>query len=265
LLRAERGLVVLAPLAVAFSVLELFFRVEPDGSYSGAYAGGTAKTSLLFLIALVVFYTGEAMHRDRELRIEPVLWSAPAPNFVLLLSKFFATLLMSVSLVALVGLAAFSIQLLKRDTPVELSAYLSVYVWILLPSVALAAAVSVALNVVLRDKYVTYALSFATVGGLFYLYTQGYNHRLYNPALYGLWTYADLSGVSGARAPILTHRVYCLALTFVALGLAHLLFPRRMEKGLEGAGPLGSNGWSILVTSIALVVAAVAGALLVVQ
>src|SRR3712207_8116039 len=57
LLRAERGLIVLAPLAVAFSTLELLFRVEPDGSYSGAYAGGTAKTALLFLVALVDFYT----------------------------------------------------------------------------------------------------------------------------------------------------------------------------------------------------------------
>ena len=262
LLRAERGLILLAPLAVAFSVLELFFRVEPEGSYSGAYASSTAKTSLLFLVALVVFYTGEAMHRDREVRIEPVLWSVPAPNFVMLLSKFFATLLMSVSLIALVGLTAFLIQLLKRDTPVELSAYLSVYGWILLPSVALAAALSVALNVLLRDKYVTYALSFATVGGLFYLYTQGYNHWLYNPVLYGLWTYADLAGTSGPHPPILTHRIYCLALTFISLGLAHLCFPRRLEKGLEGEGPLGSNGWSILLTSVALIVAAVTGVLL---
>ncbi|HEX7318229.1 MAG TPA: hypothetical protein VF297_30270 [Pyrinomonadaceae bacterium] len=262
LLRAERGLIMLAPLAVAFSTLELLFRVDPEGSYSGAYASGTAKTSLLFLIALVVFYTGEAMHRDREVRIEPVLWSVPAPNFVLLLSKFFATLLMSVSLIALIGLTAFAIQLLKRDTPVEVFAYLTVYAWIPLPSVALVAALSIALNVLLRDKYVTYALSFAVVGGLFYLYTQGYNHWLYNPVLHGLWSYADLAGTSGAHTPILTHRVYCLAITCMSLGLAHLYFPRRLERGLEGEGPLGSNGWSILVTCVALVVAVIAGVLL---
>jgi ABC-2 type transport system permease protein len=264
LLRAERGLILLAPLAVAFSTLELLFRVDPEGSYSGAYASSTAKTSLLFLIALVVFYTGEAMHRDREVRIEPVLWSVPAPNFVMLLSKFFATLLMSVSLTALIGLTAIVIQFLKGDTPVEISAYLSVYGWILLPSVALAAALSVALNVLLRDKYLTYVVSFATVGGLFYLYTQGYRHWLYNPVLYGLWDYAGLAGTSASHPPILTHRVYCLALTFMSLGLAHLYFPRRMEKGLEGEGPLGSNGWSILVTCVALVVAVVAGVLLLV-
>jgi ABC-2 type transport system permease protein len=263
LLRAERGLVLLAPLVVAFSTLELLFRVDPEGSYSGAYASSTAKTSLLFLIALVIFYTGEAMHRDREVRIEPVLWSVPAPNFVLLLSKFFATLLMSVSLMALIGLTALLIQVVKGDMPVEISAYLSVYGWILLPSVALVAALSIALNVLLRDKYVTYVVSFAAVGGLFYLYTQGYNHWLYNPVLYGLWNYADLAGTSGSHTPILTHRVYCLAITFMSLGLAHLGFPRRLEKGLEGEGPLGSNGWSILVTFVALIVAIVAGVLLI--
>jgi ABC-2 type transport system permease protein len=263
LLRAERGLVLLAPLVVAFSTLELLFRVDPEGSYSGAYASSTAKTSLLFLIALVIFYTGEAMHRDREVRIEPVLWSVPAPNFVLLLSKFFATLLMSVSLTALIGLTSLVIQIVKGDMPVEISAYLSVYGWILLPSIALAAALSIALNVLLRDKYLTYVVSFAAVGGLFYLYTQGYNHWLYNPVLYGLWNYADLAGTSGAHTPILTHRVYFLAITFMSLGLAHLYFPRRLEKGLEGEGPLGSNGWSILVTFVALIVAIVAGMLLI--
>lgn len=263
LLRAERGLIVLAPLVVAFSTLELLFRVNPEGSYSGAYAASTAKTSLLFLIALVVFYTGEAMHRDREVRIEPVLWSGPAPNFVLLLSKFCATLLMSVSLIALTGLTALVIQFVKGDAPVEISAYLSVYGWILLPSVALVAALSIALNVLLRDKYVTYAVSFAIVGGLFYLYTQGCHHWLYNPVLYGLWTYADLAGTSGSHPPILTHRVYCLALMFMSLGLAHLSFPRRLEKGLGGEGPLGSNGWSILVTCVGLIVAIVAGVLLI--
>jgi hypothetical protein len=77
-------------------------------------------------------------------------------------------------------------------------------------------------NVLLRDKYVTYVLSFAAVGGLFYLYTQGYNQWLYNPVLYGLWNYADLAGTSGSHPPILTHRVYCLAITFMSLGLAHL-------------------------------------------
>src|SRR5207302_2055394 len=81
LLRAERSLIILMPLAIFLSTLELaFYRVVPEVSYSTTYASGTAKALLLFLIGMTVFYTGEAMHRDREARIEPVLWATPAPN-----------------------------------------------------------------------------------------------------------------------------------------------------------------------------------------
>jgi hypothetical protein len=48
----------------------------------------------------------------------------------------------------------------------------------------------------------------------------------------------------------------------MSLGLAHLFFPRRLERGLDGEGPLGSNGWSIIVTFVSMMVAAVAGVLL---
>src|SRR6185295_10970037 len=93
LLCAERSLVVVMPVAIFFSILEVaFYNIPPDVSHSAAYATNTAKLLLLFLVGIAVFYTGEAMHRDRELKIEPVIWAAPAPNSVLLLSKFLSTL-----------------------------------------------------------------------------------------------------------------------------------------------------------------------------
>ncbi|MFY9610618.1 MAG: ABC transporter permease, partial [Blastocatellia bacterium] len=154
LLRAERGLIVLIPLAAFVSTLELaFYKVVPEISYSATYATITATTLLLFLVGMTVFYTGEAMHRDREVRIEPVLWAAPVPNSVLLLSKYIATLLLAFCLIVLIGLSSIVIQLFKGDTPVEVSAYLSVYTVILIPNVAFVTAASIALNVLLKDKY----------------------------------------------------------------------------------------------------------------
>src|SRR6266404_125008 len=195
LLRAERSLVVIAPLAIVLSVFDVaFFRVLPEVSYSATYASGTAKALLLFLIGLTVFYTGEAMHRDREVRIEPVFWATPVPNYVLLLSKFFATFLLTLSLIAMVGLLAIAIQIFRGHHPIEMQPYLITYVVILLPSVVFLTSTSIALNVLLRDKYLAYAVTIGTGGGLFYLYSVGHNHRLYNPLLYHLWSYADLTG-----------------------------------------------------------------------
>ncbi|MFY9609747.1 MAG: ABC transporter permease, partial [Blastocatellia bacterium] len=260
LLRAERSLVVLVPLAVFLSTLELaFYEVVPDTSYSATYATSTATTLLLFLVGMTVFYTGEAMHRDREVRIEPILWAAPVPNSVLLLSKFFATFLLTFSLVVLVGLTSIMIQLLRGHTPLEVSAYLTVYTVILLPSVAFMTAASIALNVLLRDKYFAYAVSIATGGGLFYLYSQGYNHWLYNPPLYQLWQYPDLTGAGNNQATILVHRIYCLAIGGVCLALAHLFFERRSTRGLTIGGRLLGNCWSIFIMVISAAIAVIAG------
>src|SRR5204863_8665903 len=182
LLLSERSLVVIMPLAIFLSILEVaFYNIPPDVSHSAAYATNTAKLMLLFLIGIAVFYTGEAMHRDRELRIEPVLWATPAANYVLLLSKFLATLLLLVGLIAVFGFAAVLIQVLRSHTPLDLLAYLRIYGIVLLPGAVFLTAFSLLLTVVWRNKYLAYIVSIGTAVGLFYLYTAGYYHWLYNP------------------------------------------------------------------------------------
>lgn len=232
LLYAERSLVVLAPLATLLCVVGLaYYEVAPGVSYSATYAGYTAETLLLFLCAVAVFYTGEAMHRDRELRIEPILWSLPAPNSVLVLSKFAATLLLSICLMVMVGATAIALQIYKGHGPVEISAYLVIYAIILIPTMIFLVATATAFNVLLRDKYLAYAASFAIGGGLLYLYNQGYNHWLYNPVLYGLWTPSDLTGEAKNPAQIIAYRAYALAIAAVMLALAHIFFERKSTKG----------------------------------
>lgn len=260
LLRAERSLVVIMPLAIFLSILEVaFYEVTPDVSYSAAYATNTAKLLLLFLIGITVFYTGEAVHRDREVRIEPVLWAMPASNNVLLLSKFLATLFLTLSLVVLVGLTAIVIQFLKGHTPVEIQAFLIAYSVILVPGIVFMTGLSIAVNVLLRDKYVAYAMSIGTGAALFYLYSTGYNHWLYNPLLYQLWEYADLTGAGSNQATILIQRIYWLAIAGACLALAHLLFPRKSTKGFKVDGRLSGAGWSILVTLVTVAMAIVTG------
>lgn len=223
LLRSERSLIVLVPLVVLLSIFDLaFFQVVPEISYSVTYASGTAKVLLLFLVGLIIFFTGEAIHRDREVKVQPIVWSTPAPNSVLLISKCLATALLALSLAAIVGLLAIVIQVLRNHTPVDLLAYLVIYGVVVVPSVVFMTSIVVALNVLLRNKYVTYVVAVGTAAGLLYLYNIGYNHWSYNPLLYRLWTYPDLF-----TGTMLAHRLYWLALAAVFLALASIVFERK--------------------------------------
>ena len=223
LLRAERGLIVMVPLAMLLSFLSVpFSRIATEISYSVTSATNTANMLLLFLACAIVFYTGEAMNRDRELRIEPVVWSTPAPNSVLLLSKWLAMTLLSLLLVLAGGLTTIVTQVVRGYTPVDLSAYLIINSVVVVPGVVFLTSFVVALNVLLRNKYLVYVVAVGTGAGLIYLYNIGYKHWSYNPLLYQLWTYQDLTS-----ATMLAHRLYSIALAAACLALAHLLFERR--------------------------------------
>jgi ABC-type transport system involved in multi-copper enzyme maturation permease subunit len=260
LLFAERSLVVLVPVSMLVCFAGLgYYDVVTVGSYSAAYAGRAGESLLLFLVAVAVFYTGEAMHRDRELRVEPVLWSFPAPNFVLLLSKFAATLLLSIFLSATTCLTAIATQTLRGHTPIEPLPYLAVCALILIPNASFLVASATALDVLARDKYLAYALSIGVGVGLFYLYSRGYNGWLYNPLLYGLWTPPDLTRGAKRLPQILTHRIYVLALAALCLSLAHLFFERKSKSGSGMGGHLRGKGWTILIASITTAIAFVMG------
>jgi len=223
LLRAERSLIVLAPLVMLLSFLSVpFSRIPVEISYSVTSATGTANMLLLFLACAIVFYTGEAMHRDRELKTEPVIWSTPSSNSVLLLSKWLAMTLLSLALVLAGGLTTIVTQVIRGYTPVDVSAYLIINGVVVAPSVVFLTSFVVLLNVLLRSKYLVYVIAVSTGAGLIYLYNLGYKHWSYNPLLYQLWKYEDLTG-----STMLAYRLYCLALAAACLVLAHVLFERR--------------------------------------
>jgi ABC-type transport system involved in multi-copper enzyme maturation permease subunit len=184
---------------------------------------------MLEIKALAKTYAGRI--HALELRIEAILWSAPVPDNVFLISKFLATLLLALFLLLLIGLTAMITQVLRGQAPVEVSTYLVTYAVILVPSLAFMGAACLAFNVLLREKYLSYAFIIAISSGLFYLYTQGYNHWLYNPVLYGLWTEADISSMP---SKVLVLRVYCVGITVLFLLVAHICFERKSTGRRHG-------------------------------
>lgn len=264
LLRAEHSLVVVIPIVLLMCGIEVgYFNGGSGPPYSAEYAGVAAQVSLLFILGIAVFYTGEAMHRDRELRVEPLLWSAPTRNFVLLLSKFSAVFLILISLIILLLIMSVAAQAYKGHGPVDLLPHLAIHSLISIPNAVFIIGASVALNVLLRDKYLVYAVSIATCGGMLYLFKQGYNNWLYNPVLFQLWSWPDLSGGGGNQTRILAHRVYVLALTALCLALAHLFFGRRSSGGIYDDGSLSGRSLAALIIIISAAVAGAAGMILI--
>ncbi len=226
LLFSERSLPVVISLAVFLSLLEVtFWPVRADPSFSAAYAENTARLMSIFLVGIPIFYIGEAIHRDRDVRVEGLLWSHPIPNYVVLSAKFLSTLLLLFGLIVSVGVITVIVQIVKGNTPLELSTYLNVYSLILIPNAIFLCAICLVLHVLFRSRHLAYVAATSLCVGLFYAYSQGHTGWLYNPLLFKLWSYADIAGPN--LLSLLMLRGYTLTLAAAFVALAHLVNAQR--------------------------------------
>lgn len=252
LLASERGLVVLVP---AVAILSVFAVGGPEPSlgvsYSSEYAARAASSVLLFLFGAAVFYTGEAMHRDRELRVEALVSSAPVRDAVLLLPKATAVLAVCVCVTALGALGAGAAQLLRGNGPIDVISYVETLAVISVPSAVFMISVAVLLNAVFRDKYVAFALGLGLGGLAFFLFSMGYTHWAYNFVLLGVGTQSELAARGRGPAPLFAHRIYCLAVACLCLSLAHMA----LERGARRAGVSRMACIAALASAVAAVVA----------
>lgn len=260
LLLAERSLFVLTPLALVLGLTDVAHLGRAGTPpHSAQYAIAAMQPLLLLMVGVAIVYVGEAMHRDRTLNTEPLMWALPIPNSVLLLSKLTTVFVLSVSLSLIVALGALAFQLAHGHGPIELVPYLTVFTLVVLPGLLFILGASTAINVIARDKVTAYAVSLAIAGFFYLLYVNGYHHWLYNPLMFGLWTYPDIALSGGARDVVLLHRLYVLLVGTMLLTVAHVLYERRPH----GRGPkLNASRSSVAVGGVALFSALALGALL---
>jgi ABC-2 type transport system permease protein len=229
LLAAERSLIIIGPLVVLLTMAgpAVYGVRGAEGVASAAYFRVTAETVVLLLVGVMVFYTGEAVHRDREARVEPMLWSTRAPNATFIVPKLVTSVTLGFAILVLVAIASIVVQLV-RGSEVDVGVYLRGYVLIHGPTVLVAAALATMLNIVFRDKYAAYIASVAIGTTLFYVYGRGLNNLLYNPALIGRLESADLVALSPM---LILHRAYCVLLAGGFIAVAQWRFARRSTRG----------------------------------
>jgi ABC-type transport system involved in multi-copper enzyme maturation permease subunit len=132
-----------------------------------------SETFALFMLVITTFYAGELVWREREHRMDQMLDALPIPSWLPLLGKLFALIGLQAMLMVVVMLCGMSIQIFHGYFLLEPGLYLQQLFLIELPSYALVAVLSIALQVLINHKYMAYfamilyyvaTLSFGTLG-----------------------------------------------------------------------------------------------------
>ncbi|MCD0280618.1 ABC transporter permease subunit [Xanthomonas melonis] len=145
------------------------------------------------LIIVVLFYAGELVWKERSNRIDGITDAMPIPNWVPLLGKFVALLVVIVSFQLAGGLTAIMLQLGRGYTSIEPLLYLKT---LALGSVlyVLMGGMALVLQVLSNNKFVGYALLVLVLIAQSVLSMLDYTQNLYT---FGGWPNAPYSDMNG--------------------------------------------------------------------
>jgi ABC-2 type transport system permease protein len=186
--------------------------------------------SVLFLVLL--FYSGELVHRDRQLKMADISDATPLPGWVPLLAKAGALSAVVLVFLAAGALVAIVMQLLKGGTPIQPGLYLQGTL-INAAGFILAGLALLALQSLANNKYAGYLLGAALLmsGSLL-----GLEHRLLSFASLPPLQYSDLNGYGHFLTGWSWFAVYWFLFAVALLCLAQAFRPRGLRSLLGGAG-----------------------------
>lgn len=187
----------------------------------------------IFLIIILVFFSGELIWRDRDFRINEVVDSTPhstlIPLFAKTLSLFSLTVLIHLFFVVL----AISYQLINGFYQIELGTYFWHFIYNAFPLYLAACSLLVAIQVIFNHKYIGYLISVIIILGLdiIFLIMDIQSNMLFftgKPFL----LYSDMNGFGPSLTGVFWFNVYWISLSLFVLILSGLFWARGSVSSL---------------------------------
>ena len=183
----------------------------------------------LYMLVVTTLFAGEMIWREREARMAQMLDAMPAPTWLPLAGKFLALVGLQAVLLFMAMVVGMLVQLFKGYFGLEPGLYIRVLFTVLLPQYALLAAVAIAMQVVVNNRYLAYFILIALylVAGTARGY--GYDHPLLS---YGVWPQTTYSAMNGFGHYLVRERLFQLYWSGLALMLlvaARVLWARGVD------------------------------------
>jgi ABC-2 type transport system permease protein len=180
--------------------------------------------SFVVLIVLI-YYSGELVHRERQTRVAEFLDAAPFPGGIMVLSKVGAMWFVVSALYLIVALTAMVVQTLNGYSNYEIGLYATQVFGAIGGSFYLWAVAAVLVQVLSPNKFFGMIAVLLIFLGLSSLNSFGFEHVLYSFGLPAM-TYSDMNGYGHFVEPFVTIAAYWLCFCVLLVLAAHLLFRR---------------------------------------
>lgn len=224
------GLIVLLLIALGFTAFGLALSQTAYGTPSypltanviGTVVGGVT----LFNLIIAVFYGGELVWRERDVKINEIIDAAPAPAWAIFVPKILAVFLVLLMMSLAGMLAGVIYQLVLGAEHIDIGLYLVAYVIPQSIDLLMIAILSVFFQVLSPNKYVGWGLVLVWFVSRIFLSNLGYTNMLYSFGGGPGEPLSDMNGTGGFMVGGMIARAYWACFGVLLLVLAHWAWPR---------------------------------------
>lgn len=187
----------------------------------------------LFFIIILVFYSGELIWRERDVKINLIQDSLPMPDFVSLVSKFLGLIMVFIVILFGLILSGVLIQTFKGYTNYELSVYFGTLFTETFSFLVLFSLLAFFIQVMVNNKFLGHAIIIIFFIALGVLDLIGIEHSLFIFASGELGTYSDMNGYGHFVESFSWFDLYWVALSVFLFGVAVIFSVRGTEAAIK--------------------------------
>ncbi|MDX2284344.1 MAG: M1 family aminopeptidase [Bacteroidia bacterium] len=186
-----------------------------------------------FFILIVIFYTGELIWKERDLRMDQIYDATPAPVFAGLSAKLLGFILVHITLLLILMASGVLIQSAFGYFKFELDVYIKTLFGSRLLYLALFSMLGLFVQAVVNNKFAGHA-----VFALFFIFLQfmgniGLEHSLFRFASGSLGSYSDMNAFGHFVPRFAWYKLYWLGLGAVLFALATVFSVRGADTLLR--------------------------------
>lgn len=194
-----------------------------------------------FFMTVVVFYSGEIMWKEREVKLNPICDTTPLNSFVNVSSRYLGLLILYAIIMFSLIIAGVLFQTFNSFYNYELKVYFFGFFVEIFPYLALYTSVTMFFQALIRNKFLAILATISFVVINVVISTFGLEHVLLNFGGHSLAGYSDMNGYGHFLTAYLLVKMYWFLFSMLLLILTGILMENGVEAGWKKRLKRGIN------------------------
>ncbi|HKD85267.1 MAG TPA: M1 family aminopeptidase [Terriglobales bacterium] len=184
----------------------------------------------IFAFAIIIFYSGELVWRERDAQLNQVMDALPLQRWVLFCSKLFALMLVQVLIVLLIMGAGMTVQIAQGYYHFQIGLYLRDLFLHRLIGLWMICVLAMFVQTIVNNKYLGHFVMVLYIVATIALPPAGFQDYLYRFAETPPVTYSDMNGYGPFLKPMVWFRIYWAIAAVLLAIITNLLWVRGTES-----------------------------------